>query len=331
MGEIRLELRDLLLVSVLIGMFFVPAVSTALAPSVGGNTSWLDTIDGWAGPRDMSMYNKPVVTKEPERPGPEDLARYPGMILLGENVTFPDAGYAVSPGLPSGPTAHVAVVDPAYFSPVPPTSRANLTVLPPLRRYDLVTADPEAFVAAAGSGGPVTLRLPGREFVLDLEPVPGPVAEGARAFVKNESGTFEVAPPRIWFFSGTIAGESGSFASFTVGGEVILGAIRSNATSLIIGQAGTVEVGGEQKVVHVVYDERDVAPACGLNRLSSQVKILIDAMGSGACRGADPFFDRTGKSDPGPGEIPLGQAVRIASDYVEEGDGSLNITQVAAR
>ncbi|WP_243669117.1 hypothetical protein [Methanoculleus chikugoensis] len=92
--------------------------------------------------------------------------------------------------------------------------------------------------------------------------MPGPVAGNARAFVKNESGTFEVAPLRIWFFEGGIvAGEPGSSASFMVGDGVILGTIRCGATSLAIGQAGTVEVGGgEQKVVHIIYDERDVIP-----------------------------------------------------------------------
>jgi len=87
------------------------------------------------------------------------------------------------------------VTDPGYFTPVPQAGEVNLTNLPPLRNYDLVTADPGAFVADVGSGSPVTLRLSGQEFVLDLEPVPGPVAEGARAFVKNESGTFAVALP----------------------------------------------------------------------------------------------------------------------------------------
>lgn len=255
MGEIGLGLPGLLLASLLIGMIIIPVVSAGAE-----NTNWLDTTDGWAEPRDMSMYNKPIVAKEPVRPGPEDLARRPGMILLGENVTFPDAGCVAAPGFPSGPTTHVAVADPAYFSPVPPTSRANLTNLPPLRKYDLATADPAAFIADAGSGSPVTLRLSGRDFVLDLESVPGPVAEGARAFVKNESGTIALALPRIWSFEGTIAGEPGSFASFTVGDDVILGTIKSNTTLLVIAQAGTVEIDGEQKIVHVIYDERDVVP-----------------------------------------------------------------------
>ena len=255
----------------------LPAISTA-APvsSAGGSTNWLDTFDEWVTPRDMSMYNKPVVPEEPKRPGPELVEKYPGLILFGENVTFPEP--ATAPGLPSGPTVDVVVTDPAYFGPVPPTSRANLTSLPPLREYDLVTADPAAFVADAGSGGPVTLRLPGGEFVLDLEPVPGPVAEGTRAFVKNESGTFEVAPLRIWFFEGIVAGEPGSSASFTVGDGVILGTIRCGATSLAIGQAGTVEVSGEQKVVHIIYDERDVISACGLSGLINPSVTLIDVM-----------------------------------------------------
>ncbi|KUK60716.1 MAG: Peptidase M12B [Methanoculleus marisnigri] len=98
----------------------------------------------------------------------------------------------------------MVVTDPAYFSPVPTAGEVNLTSLPPLREYDLVIADPASFVADAGSGSLVALHLPGREFVLDLELVPAPVAEGARAFVKNESGTFEVAPPRIWFFEGIV-------------------------------------------------------------------------------------------------------------------------------
>lgn len=296
MGEIRLGLPDLLLASLLIGAFFVPVVSAG-----GESTNWLDTFDEWVTPRDMSMYNKPIVTKEPERPGPEDLAGHPGMILLGENVTFPDIASVTVSGLPSGPTVGVVVADPAYFTPVPPAGEVNLTNLPPLRRYDLMTADPAAFVAAAGSGSPMTLRLPGREFVLNLESVPGPVAEGARAFVKNESGTFAVALPRISSFEGTVAGEPGSSASFTVGSDVILGTIRSDTTLLVIAQAGTVEIDGEQKVVHVIYDERDVIPrfrplatdrcvppdgAGGSpdvtgNRIASLAKSLIDAMRPG--------------------------------------------------
>ncbi len=286
----------------LILALILPAGSAAApVPSTGGTTNWLDTFDEWVGPRDMSMYN-PVIETPQRVPITEEIARqHPGMILLDENVTFPDAGYVVAPGLPSGPTVDVVVTDPAYFGPVPPTSRANLTSLPPLREYDLVIADPVSFVADAGSGSPVTLRLPGREFVLDLEPVPGPVAEDARAFVKNESGTFAVALPSTWRFEGTVAGEPGSSAAFTVGDGVILGTIRCGATSLAIGQAGTVEVGGEQKVVHIIYDERDVIPkfwplatdvcvtpsgtggspeATGA-RVASLAKSLIDAMGPG--------------------------------------------------
>ncbi len=167
---------------------------------------------------------------------------------------------------------------PDYFSPVPPTSRADLTSLPPLREYDLVIADPASFVADAGSEGPVTLRLPAREFVLDLEPVPDPVAEGARTFVKNESGTFAAALPLMWFFEGTVAGNPESSASFTVDGDAILGTIRCGARSLVVDQAGTVGVDGEQKIVHVVYDERDVIPARGLNWFINPSVSLIDVM-----------------------------------------------------
>lgn len=272
----------MLLVLVLTMVIFVPTVSIAApAPSAAGeSTNWLDTFDHWVEPRDMSMYNKPVVVKERERPGPKDLAGHPGMILLEEGVMFPDAGYVTAPGLPSGPAVNVAVADPAYFTPIPPTGEVNLTSLPPLREYDLVTADPAAFVAAAGSGSPVTLRLRNREFVLDLEPVPGPVAEGVRAFVKNESGTFETTPPPIWFFEGTITGDPESSASFTVDGEVILGTIRCSVTSLVIGQAGTVEIGGERRIVHVIYKERDVIPVRGLNWFVGSVKSLMDVMGS---------------------------------------------------
>ena len=265
----------------LILALLLPAGSAAApAPSTGGYTNWLDTFDHWVEPRDMSMYT-PVIETPQRVPITEEIARqHPGMILLGENVTFPDAGCVAAPGLPSGPTTQVLVADPAYFSPVQPTGEVNLTNLPPLRNYDLVTAAPAAFVADAGSGSPVTLRLPGREFVLDLEPMPGPVADDARAFVKNESGTFEVAPPRMWFFEGTVAGEPGSSAAFTVGGDVILGTVRCGSTSLVIEQAGTVEVGGEHKVVHVVYDERDDALR-GLHRLAGPVKSLMDVMGPG--------------------------------------------------
>ncbi len=315
----------------------LPAISTA-APvsSAGGSTNWLDTFDEWVTPRDMSMYNKPVVPEEPKRPGPELVEKYPGLILLDENVTFLDGGCVVAPGLPSGPAVGVVVTDPAYFSPVPPAGGANLTSLPPLRKYDLVTADPAAFVADAGSGGPVTLRLPGGEFVLDLEPVPGPVAEGARAFVKNESGTFEVALPSTWRFEGSVAGEPGSLASFTVGSDVILGTVRCGSTSLVIGQAGTVEVGGEQKIVHVVYDERDVMPARGLHWFINPSVSLIDVMRAGTCRdgewrGSDPVSGQTGKTVLDPDNISLEQAKQIASDYVEERDGGQDLALVTAR
>lgn len=268
----------------LILAFLLPAGSAAApAPSTGGTTNWLDTFDEWVTPRDMSMYN-PVIETPQRVPITEEIARqHPGLILLDENVTFPDIASATAPGLPSGPAVGVVMTDPAYFSPVPPTGEVNLTSLPPLRNYDLVTAAPAAFVADAGSGSPVTLRLPGREFVLDLEPMPGPVADDARAFVKNESGTFETAPPPIWFFEGTVAGDLESFASFTVGGDMILGTIRTSTTSFVIGQAGTVDIDGEQKVVHVVHDERDIipevwSPARGLGRLANLVMGLIDAV-----------------------------------------------------
>ena len=265
----------------LILALILPAGSAAApAPSTGGTTNWLDTFDEWVEPRDMSMYN-PVMETPQRVPITEEIARqHPGLILLDENVTFPDAGCVVAPGLPSGPTVDVVMTDPAYFSPVPTAGEVNLTNLPPLRKYDLVTADPAAFVADAGSGNPVTLRLPGGEFVLDLEPVPGPVAEDARAFVRNESGTFEVALPRTWRFEGTVTGEPGSSAAFTAGSDVILGTIRCGSTSLVIAQAGMVEVGGEQKVVHIIYDERDVISACGLSGLINPSVTLIDVMGA---------------------------------------------------
>ncbi|NLB01514.1 MAG: hypothetical protein GX837_11280 [Methanomicrobiales archaeon] len=177
-------------------------------------------------------------------------------------------------------SGQVATAGPEYFAPVPPAPRSNLTNLPPLRNYDLVTAPPAALVADAGSESPVTLRLPGREFVLDLEPVPGPIVEGARAFVKNETGTFEVAPPRMWFFEGTVAGDPGRSAAFTVGGDMILGTVRCGPTSLVIEQVGTVEIGGEQKVVHVVYNGRDDVFR-GLHRLAGPAKSLMDIMGPG--------------------------------------------------
>ena len=341
----------------LILALILPAGSAAApAPSTGGTTNWLDTFDEWVGPRDMSMYN-PVIETPQRVPITEEIARqHPGMILLDENVTFPDAGYVVAPGLPSGPTVGVVMTDPAYFSPVPPTGEANLTNHPPLRKYDLVTADPAAFVADAGSGSPVTLRLPGGEFVLDLEPVPGPVAEGARAFVRNESGTFEVALPSTWRFEGTVAGKPGSSAAFTVGSDVILGTVRCGSTSLVIDQAGTVEVGGEQKIVHVIYDERDVIPkfwplatdVCvtpsGTGgspevtgaRVATLVKSLMDAVAFGSCRGGnpdelDPAFGRTGESDPDPGRISLERAKQIASDYIEERDTGQDLALVTAR
>ena len=265
--------------TLLILALILPAGSAAApAPSAGETTNWLDTFDEWVKPRDMSMYN-PVMETPQNVPITEEIARqHPGMILLDENVTFPDAGCVAAPGLPSGPTTQVVMTYPAYFSPIPTPGEVNLTSFPLLWNYDLVTADPAAFVADAGSGSPVTLRLPGREFVLDLEPVQGPVAEDARAFVKNESGTFEVALPRTWRFEGAVAGEPGSSAAFTVGGGVILGTVRCGSTSLVIDQAGTVEVGGEQKIVHVVYDERDVVSASGLNRLSGLAGGLIGAM-----------------------------------------------------
>ncbi|MFA7198228.1 MAG: hypothetical protein WC093_02960 [Methanoculleus sp.] len=286
----------------LILALLLPAGSAAApAPSTEGTANWLDTFDEWVGPRDMSMYN-PVIETPQRVPITEEIARqHPGMILLDENVTFPDAGCVVAPGLPSGPMVGVVMTDPAYFSPVPTAGGVNLTSLPPLRKYDLVTADPAAFVVDAGSGSPVTLRLPGGEFVLDLEPVPGPVAEGARAFVRNELGTFAVALPSTWRFEGTVAGEPGSFASFTVDDNVILGTIKSNTTSLVIAQAGTVEIDGEQRIVHVIYDERDViprfwplavdrcvppdggggSPDVTRNRIAGLAKSLIDAMGPG--------------------------------------------------
>ncbi len=37
----------------------------------------------------MSMYNKPVVAKEPERPGPELVGKYPGLILMLVSVVVP--------------------------------------------------------------------------------------------------------------------------------------------------------------------------------------------------------------------------------------------------
>jgi len=79
MNGIKVRLFGLLLASLLIGAFFVPVISAG-----GESTNWLDTFDERVTPRDVSTYNKPIVTKEPEQPGPEPAERYPGLVLLGE-------------------------------------------------------------------------------------------------------------------------------------------------------------------------------------------------------------------------------------------------------
>ncbi|MFY1645390.1 hypothetical protein ACK11Z_16790, partial [Methanoculleus bourgensis] len=70
-------------------------------------------------------------------------------------------------------------------------------------------------------------------------------------------------------------------------------------TSLVIAQAGTVGIDGEQRIVHVIYDERDViprfrplavdrcvppdggSPDVTRNRVANLAKSLIDAMRPG--------------------------------------------------
>ncbi len=140
MNDIKVRLPAL----ALIGAFVVSAAfAGAPAPAAGaGNTSWIDTFDSWVTPRDMSMYNKPMTPAEPERLSPEELVeKYPGIVLLGENASFPDAGCVAVPGLPADGTAHVVVTEPAYFSTVPPGCAGNrdqLCLSPAISPRDVV-------------------------------------------------------------------------------------------------------------------------------------------------------------------------------------------------
>lgn len=56
--------------------------------------------------------------------------------------------------------------------------------------------------------------------------------------------------------------------------------VRRGSTSLIIEQVGTVDVGGEQKIVHAVYNERG-DDLRGLHRLAGPAKSLMGIMGPG--------------------------------------------------
>ncbi len=148
-----------------------------------------------------------------------------------------------------------------YFSNIQPSEEGNevhFTNLPPARKYDLVTVNPSLFAADADSGEPVVVSILGEEYLLDLEPVPAPIAEDAKCIVVNKSGTFTTDCPRIQCYKGTVVGDSESYAFFTVDDKVILGTIRYCNNSYAIDQVGTVEVDGKQKVVHAIYDSNSV-------------------------------------------------------------------------
>jgi len=149
----------------------------------------------------------------------------------------------------------------AYFSSIQLSDKGDkvhLTNLPPAQEYELVTVNPSLFAADAGSGRPVAVDILGKEYLLDLKPVPAPIAEGAKCIVINESGTFTADSPRIQCYSGTFTGDPESYAFFTVDNEVILGTIRHGNNSYTIEQVGTTEVDGVRKVVHAVYNGSSV-------------------------------------------------------------------------
>lgn len=173
--------------------------------------------------------------------------------------------------------------DTAYFSKIQPSEEVDgvhFTNLPLSQEYELVTVIPSLFAADASSGKSVAVNLLGKEYLLDLEPVPAPVAKDAKCVVVNESGTFILDPPLIECYVGTVSGDPESYAFFTVDNEVILGTIRTGDVSYVIEQVGIVGVGSERRVVHAIYDDYSVADVkeplahCGvvpLERVASEI------------------------------------------------------------
>lgn len=173
--------------------------------------------------------------------------------------------------------------DTAYFSKIQPSEEVDgvhFTNLPLSQEYELVTVNPSLFAADASSGKSVAVNLLGKEYLLDLEPVPAPVAKDAKCVVVNESGTFILDPPLIECYVGTVSGDPESYAFFTVDNEVILGTIRTGDVSYVIEQVGIVGVGSERRVVHAIYDDYSVADVkeplahCGvvpLERVASEI------------------------------------------------------------
>lgn len=171
----------------------------------------------------------------------------------------------------------------AYFSSLQSYREVNavyFTNLPPAQDYELMTADPSLFMADAGSGKSVAVDLLGKEYLLDLKPVPAPVATDAKCIVVNESGTFITDPPLIKCYAGTVSGDPESYVFFTVDSEVILGTIRTGDVSYVIEQVGLVEVGGKRQIVHAIYDDSSVIDIkeplarCGvvpLERVTSEI------------------------------------------------------------
>ncbi len=151
--------------------------------------------------------------------------------------------------------------DTAYLSKIQPSEEVNgvyFTNLPPTQDYELVTVNPSLFAADADPGESVAMSLLGKEYLLDLKPVPAPVAKDAKCVAVNESGTFTTDPSLIKCYTGTVSGDPESYVFFTVDSEVILGTIRTGDVSLVIEQVGIVEVGSERHIVHAIYDDCSV-------------------------------------------------------------------------
>jgi hypothetical protein len=85
--KLKKEIRifSLILIVAFIGAFFVQAVSAD-----NESKSWPDTVDQWAGKRDMSQYN-PDINITPTKKIDKDSAKsYPGLIVsdLGDDMDF---------------------------------------------------------------------------------------------------------------------------------------------------------------------------------------------------------------------------------------------------
>jgi hypothetical protein len=131
----------------------------------------------------------------------------------------------------------------------------NLQRFQSIKKYDIVTVDPVAFMKDADSGK-ITIELSGKEYKLELEP----------GILMNEG-----SKPEIHTYNGNVIGYSESNVRFTTSEAGVIGWVKVDDIKYIIEQAGEIRRNGEKIEIDVIYRSGDVEPGATLPSSDDEV------------------------------------------------------------